>query len=567
MDRQSLLVAIALAGVCSASGCAGSSTRLTDRSNGTTPRAVEPPIVRRIDAGPATAAQAKRNPDNDATTAKSSRERPVHRVVHSTAPRAAAVDPASGPSPHVPSRSVEDSQPTREMSKRSFEADAVFSRGIHSTLGRSDFDEAAAGLRLMSLEQATDESPAADGTVWTLADLEAQALECNPSIRQASAVAQKGIGTRQQVGLSPNPTIGYSGQEIGDDGTYGQQGVMIEQVLVRGNKLALNRNVADQEVQRLLWQVQTQRQRVLTDVRRQFYATLGAQQRMALTHDLEQLASEAADKFRLLFENEQGTRADQLQAEVLLSEITILRRQARNERDASWRQLASLVGSPDLLPVTLDGQLESTEPLRDWQQSIQQVLSGSPQLQQAYAEAQRAQAALRRAEVQKIPNVEIQAMLMQMAASDNVGANLQIGLPIPIFNRNQGNIHRAWSELHRAQNNAQRLKLSTQAQLAAAFGDYRDAAIRTSILRDEILPRQQESVSLIERGYGTQFDFLRLFSARRAYYDARVQYLAALVDLRQSEVLIDGLMLSGGLDDIDDAAIDDNLRDAALDGR
>jgi len=157
--------------------------------------------------------------------------------------------------------------------------------------------------------------------------------------------------------------------------------------------------------------------------------------------------------------------------------------------------------------------------------------------------------------------------VMHMAQSDNVGANLQVGLPIPFFNKNQGNIHRAWSEYHRAQNNAQRLKLSTQSQLAAAFGDYRDAAIRVAIMRDEILPRQQESVNLIEQGYGTQFDFLRLFSARRASYDARVQYLNALVDLRQAEALIDGLMLSGGLDDIDDAAIEDDLRGAALDGR
>lgn len=419
----------------------------------------------------------------------------------------------------------------------------------------------------MSLEQAADEAPATDGAAWTLADIERRALECNPSIRQASAVAQKGIGVRQQVGLCPNPTVAYSGQEIGDDGTYGQQGVMVEQVLVRGDKLALNQRVADQEVQRLLWQVQAQRQRVLTDVRRQFYATLGAQQRMALTHDLEQLAAEAADKFRLLFENQQGTRADQLQAEVLLSEITILRQQARNERDASWRQLASLMGTPDVTPATLEGELESSAPLRDWQQAMQQVLSGSPQLQQAYAETQRAQAAIRRAEAQKIPNVEFQATLMQMASSDNVGANLQIGLPLPIFNKNQGNVHRAWSEMHRAQNNAQRLTLATQSGLAAAFGEYRDAAIRVAVLRDEILPRQQESVDLIEQGYGTQFDFLRLFSARRAYYDARVQYLAALVDLRQSEVLIDGLMLSGGLDDIDDAALEDDLRGAALDGR
>ena len=408
---------------------------------------------------------------------------------------------------------------------------------------------------------------AVDGPTMSLAEIEATAIERNPTIRQASAVAQKAVGTRQQVGLCPNPSIGYSGQEIGDNGDYGQQGLYVEQTYVRGDKLQLNQNIADQEVQRLLWQVQVQRQRVLTDVRRQYYATLGAQLRMAMTQELEGLAADAADKFRLLFENQQGSRADQLQAEVLQSEISILRQQAANERDANWRQLANLMGIPAMQPVTLAGDLEDGGAPREWDQSVTHLLSTSPQLQQAYAEAQRAYATIRRAQVQKVPNVDVQASVMHMAESDNVGANLMIGLPIPFFNKNQGNVHSAWSEYHRAQNNVQRLTLSTQARLAEAFGDYRDAAIRVNVMQQEILPRQAESVELIEKGFGTQFDFLRLFSARRNYYESRVQYLNALVALRQQEVLIDGLLLTGAFDEVEDTVIDDGMRDAALDGR
>jgi cobalt-zinc-cadmium efflux system outer membrane protein len=215
----------------------------------------------------------------------------------------------------------------------------------------------------------------------------------------------------------------------------------------------------------------------------------------------------------------------------------------------------------------IDALLETSEIARDWGTSLQHVTSGNPLLLRAYAEAQRARVGIERAEVQPIPNVELQASVMHMAQSDNVGANVQVGLPLPIFNKNQGNIDRAWCEYHRAQWNAERLRLSLEKQLAAAFGDYRDAANRVATYRDEIVPRQQQSLELIELGYPAQFDFLRLFTARRTYYDARVQYLNALVDLRQAEALIDGLLLTGGFNELDDTVIDDGLRGAALSGQ
>ena len=400
-----------------------------------------------------------------------------------------------------------------------------------------------------------------------LAQCESMALASNPSIHQASAIVNKARGTQLQVGLCPNPTIGYMGEEMGDNGTYGQQGVMASQTIVTGDKLGWNRRVAEQEVQSLRWQVETQRRRVLTDVRRQFYETLGAQERVALLLELEDIAVDAAKQANILVENAQGARPDLLQAETQLNEIVILLRQAQFEHQASWRKLVNLSGQSELALMRLEGALDAPFAERNWELSVQQVVSGNPLLMQAYADAQRARAAIERAEVQPIPNVQIQTAVMQMADSDNVAANLQIGLPIPLFNKNQGNIDRAWCEYHRAQWNAERLRLATQTQLAAAFGDLSDAANRVTIYRDEIVPRQQESLELIELGYPAQFDFLRLFTARRSYYDARIGLLNALVDLRQAEALIDGLLLTGAFNDLEDTVIDDDLRGEALSGQ
>ena len=62
-----------------------------------------------------------------------------------------------------------------------------------------------------------------------------------------AAEAATGIssGLQRQVGMFPNPVMGYFGQQLADRGTD-QQGLFFEQEFVRGHKLALNRQVLAQ---------------------------------------------------------------------------------------------------------------------------------------------------------------------------------------------------------------------------------------------------------------------------------------------------------------------------------
>lgn len=83
-------------------------------------------------------------------------------------------------------------------------------------------------------------------------------------------------------GWRRNPTAGYSASEIGDEGQAGQQGGVVGQELVMGHKLKLNRAVAASEVHQIQLELDAQRQRVLNDVRVQFYNVLIAQQKVSL---------------------------------------------------------------------------------------------------------------------------------------------------------------------------------------------------------------------------------------------------------------------------------------------
>ncbi|MDA1049362.1 MAG: hypothetical protein O3C40_02640 [Planctomycetota bacterium] len=83
----------------------------------------------------------------------------------------------------------------------------------------------------------------------TLAELEEMAISFNPALAKAQALVDATRGKWVQVGLPPNTTLGYSGQQIGSHGQAEQQGVYIQQKFVRGHKLRLNRAIVDQEIE------------------------------------------------------------------------------------------------------------------------------------------------------------------------------------------------------------------------------------------------------------------------------------------------------------------------------
>ncbi len=163
-----------------------------------------------------------------------------------------------------------------------------------------------------------------DAQVFSLADLEGIAAVNNPTLRQAAALTDAARGVHYQAGRLPNPTLGYLGQEIGNQGTAGMQGGYVSQTIVLGHKLERNVAVADQRVQLLQWQMEAQRFKVRNDVRRQYYETLGAQRRVELTSDLERIARDGVDTARALEDALQGSHADVLQSEIQWNEVVVL---------------------------------------------------------------------------------------------------------------------------------------------------------------------------------------------------------------------------------------------------
>ncbi|MFH5804642.1 TolC family protein [Alienimonas sp. DA493] len=406
----------------------------------------------------------------------------------------------------------------------------------------------------------------------TLAEIEAAALSANPTLSGAAAAVDKARGIYTQVGLYPNPTVGYTSEEIGEGGSAGQHGVFASQTFVTADKLKLNRAVESWEVERLRWRTEAQRLRVVNGVRRQYYVALGAQRRLELAEELVDLAEEGVAAAEQLFEAGEVARPDVLQVEIQLGEVNIVRRDAELEFEGAWQRLMALAGMPSRPVGRLDGELEGPVAEHDFDALFAELLAASPELAAARARVSRARTAICRQQAQPVPNVQTQAAVTYGFGGDEPIGGVQVGLPLPVFNDNRGNVAAAVADLHRATADLRRLELDLRARLADALRDYRRAANRVARYTEDVLPAARENLALTEEGYRQgEFDIVRVFTARRSFFEANLARVAALADARTSEVAVDGLLLVDALGEIPDAGGENlqgvGLRDLALGGQ
>jgi len=225
---------------------------------------------------------------------------------------------------------------------------------------------------------------------------------------------------------------------------------------------------------------------------------------------------------------------------------------ARALFQAAWEQLAALVGEPCLPLARLEGDLEAIEPLPDMCVPLDHLLAVSPEVLIARAEIARGQFALRREQVEPIPNVQVRVSSGYDFEEDGrkVVTTVNLGVRLPIFDKNQGNIRAAQEELARAQAELGRVELSLRQRLSRQYTPYRTALAVVESYRKTNLPKAREAYELyLDSLRKRRAAWPQVLVAQRTYFQISVEYVEALDELRRAEVVIRGLLLVDGLDE------------------
>jgi cobalt-zinc-cadmium efflux system outer membrane protein len=390
-------------------------------------------------------------------------------------------------------------------------------------------------------------APPAPAEPQGLDDFVRLAITQNPRLARLSLAIDEAGGRYLQAGLYPNPDLAVNWDEIGDRTSHNGTGIVnaprITQTFVTGRKLSLAQAVVAREIDQAKLALLAERYTLVGSVRAAFYQAYALQQRVAILGELLKLADEAVASGKALLEAKQIARLDYIQLEVERERYRAELQAARGELPGAYRRLAAVAGNNAAIPSQLAGTFEGL-PDYDPEGARAAVLAYHPQVRAAKVGVDRARAAVRSAQAVPIPNVSIYGGFVRQFENRSYDGQAGFALPVPVWNRNQGNIRAAQAELGMAIQMVGQTENDLAARVAAAYQAYAAARRRAEVYRTEIIPRAEETYRLSLNAFkGGQFEYLRVIQAQRAVSEARLELNRSLGDAWRAAADLSGLLL------------------------
>ena len=397
----------------------------------------------------------------------------------------------------------------------------------------------------------------AQGALVTLEQVQKMASETNPTLRQADAEIRAAKARQQQAGLYPNPLVGYTGDEIrGGSVGGGKQGFFIQQTVVTAGKLASSRAVSGKEEKLAELEGQEQHIRVESAVKMAFLRVLAAQELLDARRDLEKIAQDAAETQRRLMNTGQADETEVLEVEVEAQRRRVAARMQENTLREEWRSLAAVIGRPEMALATVAGDLEKNWPELNEEAAVEAIAKESPAVQIADAAAARAQAVLARAKREPIPDIQVRGgmeynheTLGSVPFAKGWEGIAEVGIQIPIFNRNQGNVAAARADIDRVEEEKKRIALTLRERAASVVNQYANARLMAVEYRDEMLPLAKKAYGLMVEKYGQMLaSYPHVLETQRKLYELQIEYIAALEGVWTNGIALQGYLLTDGLE-------------------
>ncbi|MDB5308088.1 MAG: czcC 2 [Gemmataceae bacterium] len=378
--------------------------------------------------------------------------------------------------------------------------------------------------------------PVVDGLpgarVVTLEEMLDYARKNSPEIAQATADVEDARGRWVQVGLYPNPTMGFQGDQIADGGPFGQFGGFFNQTIVTAGKLKIARSVVYFDYLNARARLRRAEVELARRVRTEFYAVLVAAESVRVGRLLVGFTDEV---YRRQVALVKGGTAAPFEASALLAltgqaELTLV--QARNRHASAWRQLAATINAPEMPPTPLAGQADEALPRFHYEALRERLVATHTDLVAARNMATQAERSLVHERVRPIPDIQNQWYFQDDTFIKSFQFGAQIGVQVPLFNKNQGGIMSAKAQVARAGWEVPRVQNTLLQQLADAYERYENARQQIALYRTQILPNLVTAFRGVYQRYQVEPDKVNYNDIVTAQQNLSVQLAAYLQALR-----------------------------------
>jgi cobalt-zinc-cadmium efflux system outer membrane protein len=292
-------------------------------------------------------------------------------------------------------------------------------------------------------------------------------------------------------------------------------------------------DVAKAQFEIVVWQM-------TNDLKKKFYAVLLAKSLLDLAKENQNTFADIIKRTTEVFQLGEiaGLDLQRLEIEKFKFDTDV----ANSERDyeLALRDLrVALGGDYEAMNVEVAGAMDNYHPLDFAPVELRQkALDARPDLKAAQLSERSADAAIRLQNAQRIPDVTVGAGIEQVPAEGNT-YNVGASVPIPIFNRNQGERAKALIQKMKAQNDQKIITNQVLSDVDKAIVALETQKRRIELYRTGVLTKVNDIQTLTEyslkAGESSTLDLLDAIRTRRdtlaGFYQTLFDYQMALLDL------------------------------------
>ncbi len=386
------------------------------------------------------------------------------------------------------------------------------------------------GLHVHAAYANPDNAIPYNNRVLTLNDAITQALETSPRLKMAQATISANIAGERQAAAWSNPEFALEVENFGGGGAYrrfqsAEISYSLSQTIELGGKRQARRAVAAGD--RRIAEIQAERQQLdlLHDVTVAYGNVLSMMERYTLAQDQSRLADEVTATVRRYVDAARDPLVQLEKAELARTTSSIALAQADRDLSTAKYTLAALIGL-DLQGIAFDASVLAHRPALPSIGDLRNDVASSPDLAIYDLTAEKGRATLAAEKAQAIPDPNVTLGFRQFEESGHNAFLLGVSIPIPVVNRNQGNIERARQEIVYAESERMQSARDLERAVMTAYQTAQMAEQEARLLETSALPQAEKALKLSREGYERgRFDYLEVLDSQRTLHDLQIQII------------------------------------------
>ena len=398
--------------------------------------------------------------------------------------------------------------------------------------------------------QAQDAALPADSEpngILSLGDVFALTLVRNPELSAYSYEARAKEAEAFQSSLLPNPELGVRTEEFGGTGEIrgfdgAETTVEVSQLIELADKKAKHTHAAQVDKELADWDYKAKRLDVFTEAAKAFIEVLAAQERAALAQQLNKLAAEVKYAVGQRVIAGKVSPLEETKADMSVAASQIELDKSKRSLDIARTKLAAFWGSSKPMFAGIKGDIFEIRPHGTFEEFSAQA-ANNPDIARWKSELNQRRAIVALEKSKSVPDVTVSAGTKYLAGPDDTAFVVGVSIPLPLFNRNQGNISAARAQLNKTRELARQAEVALQSQLVDAYKSMLSAYEQAVNLKEKIIPASQQVFDAVQEGYCYgKFGYIDLLDAQRTFFGAKQQYLEVLVTYHQTHADVERLV-------------------------